>query len=176
MERRRAGKARIGQEGADLEVGVVPRLDEAEELEDEPLAQHDRGVRLLDAERTRCHVHRRIGGLCRCPGGADELGAAGGDRRAAEHRGGQVGCPGRALGHEVPLGGSVGGEAHLDDGERGIGRDGDPIDLDDRGDGEVLRPEPARGDDLLGRHPDPSSLQSRRNRTIGQGTSPRIQW
>ena len=47
---RGVGEAGIGQEGADLQVGVVARLEQAVELEDEPLAEDDRGVRLLDGQ------------------------------------------------------------------------------------------------------------------------------
>ena len=41
----------LGQEAADLEVGVDPRLQLAEELQDQPVAEADRGVALLGLER-----------------------------------------------------------------------------------------------------------------------------
>ena len=178
-QRRRAGEARIGEEGARPRGRGCPRLEQPEELEDQPLAQHDRGVRLLDAERPRGQALQRAGwdALGGCLGGADELER--GRRRSSRRR--SIASARRVAqaapsGTRYRSGGTVGGEAHLDDGEGGIEGDGGAMGLDDRGDREMLRAEPAGGDDLLGRHPDPSSPRSPRKRTIGQGTSPSTQW
>ena len=50
------GNPRVGQEAQQLELGVDARLDAPERLQDQLLAEHHRGVRLLDADRA--HVDR----------------------------------------------------------------------------------------------------------------------
>ncbi len=46
----------LGQEAADLEVGIDPRLELPEQLEHQPVAEDDRGVALLGAH----HAHREL--------------------------------------------------------------------------------------------------------------------
>ena len=59
-QRRDVREAARGQEAQQLELGVLARLDAPERLQDQRVAEHDRGVRLLDPDRA--HVDRAAQG------------------------------------------------------------------------------------------------------------------
>ena len=67
------GNPRVGQEAQQLELRVHARLDPAERLHDQLVAEHDRGVGLLDADRAHVDGAGSAGAAPRSRPAEDEL-------------------------------------------------------------------------------------------------------
>ena len=159
---------------ADLDVRVLARLKEAVQLQDQALADHDRGVRLLDGESSLPHQVRLEAGR---PARHEPTDARFTPDRIRQ-RGPEAlairGLPTVDEGHEVALRADVVIEGRLEHDQRSR-PDRRSIDLGYRDDRALLRAEPALGREVGRSHPASGAGQSMRNRTIGHGTPPSIQ-
>ncbi len=166
----RVGEAGIGQKGADLHIGVVAGLEQPIELQDQPLADDDRRVRLLDRQRSSFERAVEPGGVSDC---RDERATRGGQLGPGGNRTDEAAPHVGAFRDEVAIRAAVIGEGNLEDHEGAIAERGS-VDLADRRDRPLLGAEPARPPQLVRRH-HPALGQSSRNRTMGHATPARNQ-
>ena len=138
------------------------------------LAEHDRGVRLLDGQPPLPHSDGGESGLAARHELTDALFAP--DRVGQGNPQALAVCRIMTVDqrNEVALRTLVVIEGRLEDDQRAR-PERRAIDLGHRGDRPLLRAEPAPGRQVGGRHPDAVTGQSIRNRTIGHGTPPSTQ-